>query len=136
MQNDIILFDINETVLNLASLKPKFEAVFGSDAAIALWFSKLLHSSTVCIATEVKTNFAELASTMLDSVATHYGCRLTDGARSELLAGFASLSAHADIEPSLKQLRSNGFKTVAFSNSSSNLIASQIENAGLTPLFD
>ncbi|MDO6749928.1 HAD family hydrolase, partial [Gilvimarinus sp. 1_MG-2023] len=61
---------------------------------------------------------------------------LTDDLRAELLAGFASLRPHADIKPALATLRSHGFRTVAFSNSSLTLIANQIKNAGLESCFD
>ncbi|MDO6682945.1 haloacid dehalogenase type II [Oceanobacter sp. 5_MG-2023] len=136
MNNKTILFDINETVLDLSALKPGFTEVFGHESALPLWFSLLLHSSNVCIATKVSTNFAELSAAMLDSVAVRYGITLTDDLRAKLLAGFASLRPHADIKPALATLRSHGFRTVAFSNSSLTLIANQIKNAGLESCFD
>ena len=136
MKKEVILFDINETVLNLESLKPKFKDVFGSEDALSLWFSKLLHSSTVCIATSVSSNFGELANAMLESVAAHYNCRLTGKKRSELLACFSNLPAHEDIKEALSKLSASGFKTVAFSNSSVNLINAQMNNSGLTNFFD
>lgn len=136
MKKEVILFDINETVLNLESLKPKFRDVFGSEDALSLWFSKLLHSSTVCIATSVSSNFAELANTMLKSVAAYYNCRLSDEKRNELLGHFSNLPPHEDIKSALNKLRSSGFKTVAFSNSSLNLISAQMNNSGLTDFFD
>ena len=136
MKKEVILFDINETVLNLEYLKPMFREAFGSEEALPLWFSKLLHSSTVCIATSVRSNFAELASAMLESVAAHYKCHFTDKKRSELLACFSNLPPHADINEALIKLRSSGFKTVAFSNSSLNLITAQMHHSGLTQLFD
>ena len=69
MHEQTILFDINETVLNLASLKPKFNAVFGDESYTATWFSMLLHSSTVCLVTGIKTDFARLAKIALDALA-------------------------------------------------------------------
>jgi 2-haloacid dehalogenase len=136
MKKETILFDINETVLDLSALKPKFAEAFGYDGALSLWFALLLHSSTVCIATKVKANFAELSGVMLDSLAARFGVSLADEMRAELLAGFANLSPHTDIIPALNKLRANGFRTVAFSNSSSALIVSQMKNAGLTDYFD
>ncbi|WP_158971911.1 haloacid dehalogenase type II [Paraglaciecola sp. L3A3] len=136
MRNKVILFDINETVLNLKSLQPKFTEAFGSEEALSLWFSKLLHSSTVCVVTNVHTNFAKLADVMLESVAANYQLKLSESKRTELLSAFANLQAHSDIKGALSKLRENGFKTVAFSNSSLSLISSQIKNAGLTSLFD
>lgn len=136
MKQNIILFDINETVLNLASLKPKFEAAFHHEQALTIWFSQLLHTSTVCISTNVATGFADLASAMLDATAMRFGVRLSQVDKQMLLNSFASLPPHADIKPALKELQDNGFRTVAFSNSSMKLLSAQMENAGLMDYFD
>ena len=136
MSRDTILFDINETVLDLGSLKPKFKAAFGDEAVTATWFSMLLHTSTVCILTDTKSNFATLAGTMLDAVAARHGGELSDKMRADILSSFASLPPHVDIKPALTRLRSTGYRMVAFTNSSLNLVTTQIENAGLTEYFD
>tara|TARA_R100001377_G_scaffold74389_1_gene50652 strand:- start:2777 stop:3451 length:675 start_codon:yes stop_codon:yes gene_type:complete len=136
MKRHTILFDINETVLDLSTLKPKFKAAFGDESVMATWFSMLLHSSTVCILTNVHTNFATLAGTMLESIAARKGITLSDRARNNIIMGFASLPPHHDIKPALTALQSAGFRTVAFSNSSLNLISTQMTNAGLLEYFD
>ncbi|MFC1233482.1 haloacid dehalogenase type II [Vibrio sp. F74] len=136
MMQKTILFDINETVLDLSSLKPDFVTVFGSEEALPLWFAKLLHTSTVCIATNVSSDFATLANITLNTIAVHYSVNLTDEDRTSLLNGLANLQAYSDIKPALVLLREHGFRTVAFSNSSANLIKQQIENAMLTEYFD
>jgi 2-haloacid dehalogenase len=136
MKRNIILFDINETVLNLSMLKPKFKTTFGDERVMATWFSMLLHSSTVCIMTDVKTDFATLAGTMLESIAARMGIKLSQTMRDDILSGFASLPPHIDIKQALNKLKSAGFRTVAFSNSSLNLISTQIKNAGLEEYFD
>ncbi|GAD90795.1 putative 2-haloacid dehalogenase [Vibrio halioticoli NBRC 102217] len=136
MNSEIILFDINETVLDLSSLKPGFITAFSQQDALSLWFSRLLHTSTVCIATGVRSDFATLAAITLDNVATYYKVTLSDKQRTELLKGFANLQAHSDIKPALSKLKQHGFKTVAFSNSSSALINQQIAQADLAEYFD
>lgn len=136
MSKNIILFDINETVLDLGSLKEAFTQTFGREDAVSVWFAKLLHSSTVCITTGVKSDFATLAGAMLDNIAALYKVELPSDKRQELLGLFASLPAHSDIKPALKALSDAGFKTVAFSNSSSELILKQLTNAGLIDDFD
>lgn len=136
MSRDTILFDINETILDLTSLKPKFKAAFGEEAITATWFSMLLHTSTVCVLTNIKTDFATLAGAMLDTIAARLGVELSDVLRDEILGGFASLPPHADVKPALSRLRSAGYRTVAFTNSSFKLVASQIDNAGLTEYYD
>lgn len=136
MKRNTILFDINETVLDLGSLKPLFKSAFGDEGITATWFSTLLHASTICIVTGVNTNFATLAGSMLEAMAARLGVVLSDAVRDDILGSFARLPPHADIKPALTRLRAAGFRTVAFSNSSRNLISAQIDNAGLSEYFD
>ncbi len=136
MQRDTILFDINETVLDLRSLKPKFRAAFGSEAVTATWFSMLLHSSTVCSLTGVKSDFGSLAGLMLDTLAARLDKEISTADRDDILKSFANLPPHDDVIPALKLLRSAGFRTISFTNSSHKLVTSQITNAGLMELFD
>lgn len=136
MSRNTILFDINETVLDLNQLKPKFEHAFGDESVSALWFATLLHSSTVCAVTGLKSGFADLAAVILDNIAVKKGINLTTDTRDDILATFAGLSAHDDIKPALTKLKNNGYQTIAFSNSSLTLIKKQIENAGLNEYFD
>lgn len=136
MTRDTVLFDINETVLDLASLKPKFEDALGDGAVASTWFAMLLHGSTVCALTGVQTGFAELAGLMLDRLASLHGRTLSDETRSGILGSFARLPPHDDVRPALETLRAHGYRTVAFSNSSLNLVTDQIANSGLTPHFD
>lgn len=136
MYQETILFDINETVLNVSSLHPNFTSAFDDDNALSLWFYQLLHASTVCVATKVKTDFSTLASTMLDVVAGRLGVSLTAEVKANLLSDFGCLPPYEDIKPALTNLRQKGFRLVAFSNSSNELIATQIKNSGLSDFFD
>ena len=136
MTRDTILFDMNETVLDIAVLKPGFKAAFGDETVLATWFSMLLHTSTVCVLTGVRTDFATLAGAMLDAVAARLGVGLPDQIRDEILDGFARLPPHADVKPALRLLKSAGYRTAAFTNSSLDMVTRQIENAGLAKHFD
>lgn len=136
MARDTILFDINETVLDLTPLRPKFERALGDATATSTWFAMLLHASTVCALTGVKTGFAELAGLTLDRLASLHGRTLLSEYRSEILGSFASLAPHDDVRPALEGLRDHGYRTVAFSNSSLDLVTKQIANSGLGGNFD
>lgn len=136
MRRNTILFDINETVLDLSSLKPLFERNFGAASVTPTWFSMLLHSSNVCALTGVKSDFGSLAGIMLDTLAARMNRDLGSTAKQEILGAFATLPPHSDIEPALNALRAAGYKTVAFTNSSIQLVTSQISNSGLLELFD
>lgn len=136
MKRDTILFDINETVLDLSSLKPLFAQHFGSESITATWFSMLLHSSNVCALTGVKSDFGTLAGVMLDTLAARMKIELGSEAKQTILGAFATLPAHADMRQALQTLKASGYTTIAFSNSSIKLVTSQISNSGLMELFD
>ena len=61
---------------------------------------------------------------------------ISDEQRSDILSGFANLQPHPDIVPALELLQGKGYRTVAFSNSSLNLVTNQITNARLAGHFD
>ena len=136
MHQRVILFDINETVLNLSILKPKFKQYFGDERYMDTWFSMLLHSSTVCLATDVKTDFKRLALAALESLAGRIDITQANDDCNNILNTLANLPAHNDIKPALTTLRAAGFTLIAFSNSSSSLLSSQLTNAGLDEYFD
>lgn len=136
LKRKTILFDINETVLNLSPLKPKFKKIFGDESTATTWFSMLLHSSTVCALTGVKSTFSTLAADMLDNLAARQKLKLFSTDRNEILTTFANLPAHNDIKSALILLKENGYQTIAFSNSSSTLVTQQIKNSGLSLYFD
>jgi len=96
----------------------------------------LLHSSTVCALTGVETGFAQLAAVMLDAVAARRKTIISTDQRDEILSGFANLPPHPDVVPALKRLRAGGYRTVAFTNSSLQLVKSQLSSSGLARLFD
>jgi 2-haloacid dehalogenase len=131
-----VLFDVNETTLDLSSLQEPFREAFGTDAALTEWFARLLQASHVCAMTGVRVGFRDLAAAGLERSAAVFDRSLSQEAKDGLLGGFARLSAHADVIPALERLRAAGRSTVAFSNSSRSLLETQIAQAGLTEHFD
>lgn len=131
-----ILFDINETVLDLAPLRPKFGQYLGAQSHMDTWFAMLLHASTVCLATHTQTDFKSLSHAALLSLAGRLNISLTTQQIEDLLRSFANLPAHNDVVPALMRLQKAGFQLVAFSNSSQRLLDEQLNNAGVSTLFD
>ncbi len=133
---DTILFDINETVLDLAPMRARFAAIFPNDQVAGTWFSSLLHSSVVTAITGVETRFSDLAWVMLDHMAARHGMTLTDDQRDAILTGFSSLPPHPDVMAALNHFRHHGYRTVAFTNSSFDLVNKQLSHANLITSFD
>ena len=48
MRSRVIVFDVNETLLDISALEPHFTDTFGNPRALREWFSTLLLYSEVC----------------------------------------------------------------------------------------
>lgn len=132
----IILFDVNETLLDLSVLQPQFERVFGDSAVMAQWFAVLLHTSVVTTVTNAYENFGALAGAALDVVAGRMGAELSEDDRGSILGMVRELPPHTDVAPSLERLGEAGFRMATLTNSAPAVVSDQISNAGLSDFFE
>ncbi|WP_299685521.1 hypothetical protein [uncultured Vibrio sp.] len=98
MPMQTVLFDINETVLDLSALKPKFVTYFSNESHMSTWFSILLYSSTVSLVTDTTSDFKSLALAALKTLAGRLNKNLTDEGYHDILGTFANLQWR--LEPS------------------------------------
>jgi hypothetical protein len=56
----IIVFDVNETLLNLGSLQPTFDRIFSDPAALRLWFANLITYSEALTLNGVYVPFTDI----------------------------------------------------------------------------
>ena len=134
----VILFDVNETLLDMKPLKKSVgEALGGREDLLALWFSTMLHHSLVDSATGQYHDFADIGVAALLMVAETNNVQLSEEkARKAIVTPLRSLPPHRDVKDALQKLKSLGYKLVSFTNSSNMGVKTQFENAGLTELFD
>ena len=132
----IILFDVNETLLDLSVLKPQFERVFGDSAVMSQWFAVLLHTSVVVTVTDAYQTFGALAGAALDVVSGRLGVELAEDDRGSILDTIRELLPHPDVASSLERLREAGFRMATLTNSAPAVVEAQISNAGLSEYFE
>jgi 2-haloacid dehalogenase len=132
----VILFDVNETLLDLSVLQTPFERIFGDPRVIREWFTLLLHSSLVSTLTGAYSEFGDLAAAALDDIAFREGIGLTPIARAEILDKMRKLPPHPEVPASLARLREAGFRLATLTNSSPQMIADQMVNSGLRDYFE
>jgi 2-haloacid dehalogenase len=131
----ILVFDINETTLDIEHTAPVFERVFGNKAVLREWFAELvLYSNAISLAGPYAT-FFELGQGLLKMLADIHGVTVQPSDIEELGHRFATLPAHPDVEQGLTQLKAAGFRLVAFTNSPP-VHPSPAENAGLGKFFE
>jgi 2-haloacid dehalogenase len=131
-----LLFDVNETLLDLTDLRTVLAAALGGGERLAEWFFRLLHGSVVANATDSFRSFETIGVEALRAVAIRQDRDLSEDQAAELVAGFRSLPAHPDVPAALDRLAAAGFRLVALSNGSSVGIPMQLTNAGIVDKFE
>jgi 2-haloacid dehalogenase len=132
----IIVFDVNETLLDITTLSPLFERVFSNTAILREWFAQLiLYSQTMTLSGRYAP-FGELAIGTLQMVGTIHGIAIEQTDIDELKQRMSVLPAHPDAAPALYALRDAGFRLVTLSNSPGGASPSPLERAGLGDFFE
>lgn len=131
MRPELLVFDVNETLLDLSPLKIDFEDVFGKSAPLGEWFARMLHGSLVANQLDDYRAFGVIGVEALLLVAERHGVDLDEATATEVVTRLAILPAHLDVIPALERLLDAGFRTAALTNGSTKAANVQIENAGL-----
>ena len=133
----VILFDVNETLLDLTPLKESVSKALGGRPELApLWFTTLLQYSLVTTVADHYLDFAEVGAACLRMIAKNHGVELSEEDAKEAVAPMRSLPPHADVIPALGRLRDANFRLVTLTNSSKAALADQMTHAGLTKFFE
>jgi 2-haloacid dehalogenase len=132
----VLLFDVNETLLNVDALRPAFLRIFGDENVLKEWFDAvLLYSQTLTIIS-VYRDFSVLAEDALRMVASTRQQDLSREDVKEVLEGIRSLPPHPEVLLALRRLKAGGFRLAALTNSSKQAVQAQLANAGLHDLFE
>lgn len=132
----ILVFDVNETMLDISALGPLFARAFGSEQVLREWFSTVLLYSNVASLAGPYADFGAIGGAALDMVASARGVSLTAPDRDSILGGMRTLPAHGDVRSGLSLLRQAGFRLVTLTNSAPAAVTQQLKNAGLSDLFE
>ncbi|TAL88949.1 MAG: haloacid dehalogenase type II [Rhodanobacter sp.] len=132
----VIVFDVNETLLDIDSLKPFFKQTFGDEDALRQWFGELILYSQALTLSGTYMPFGQLAVAVLGMVAEIRGLPLAAGNVDEFKERMANLPAHDDAAPALGTLREAGFRLVTLTNSAPGTGTSTLDKAGLALYFE
>ncbi|MDJ0367573.1 haloacid dehalogenase type II [Hymenobacter sp. H14-R3] len=133
----LLIFDVNETMLDLGKLQQAVNQDFESETAFRQWFSLLLQYSLVDTVTGNYHNFGQIGDAALDMLAQALGQPARSAARKkELLTLLTELPPHPDVIPGLTALQKAGFRMVTLTNSPDATVQKQMAYAGLTGFFE
>lgn len=132
----VLVFDVNETLLDVGALDPVFISMFGDAAARREWFGQMLQSAFVSTITHTYRDFGSIGMTALAMVAARRGVTPGDGDRAALRDGMRQLPPHPEVKAALERLRDAGFRLATLTNSTAEVGKIQVTNAGLDDLFE
>ncbi len=132
----VCVFDVNETLLDLAALDPVFERIFGRPGRRGRWFGHLQELFLTATVIGEHRPFGDHAMAALALLAEIEGVGLGDEGRAAVRDGMASLPPHPDVRPALERLRDGGVRLAALTQSAQPVLDAQLRAAGLAGLLD
>jgi 2-haloacid dehalogenase len=132
----VLLFDVNETLLDLQVLDPVFERVFGDASVRRQWFGLVLRNAMATTITGDYADFLSVGAASLEMVSRQHGVVLDEEDRHEIREKMGNLPPHGDVLDNLERLHDAGFRMAALTNSPLEAAKRQLGHAGISPLFD
>jgi 2-haloacid dehalogenase len=132
----IIVFDVNETLLDLDTLHPTLDRIFGDPAALRLWFANLITYSEALTLAGVYVPFTDIGAAVLRMLAAARGITISDSDAAELTDRFATMPAHPEVPAALRRLRENGFRLFTLTDNTLAISGRQLEHAGVIDVFE
>ncbi len=132
----VLVFDVNQTMLDLNALRPHFVRVFGDGKVLDEWFALLLQYSLVVSVADAYSDFGTVGRAVLEMLASNKGVKISAADSTRILQDLLTLPPHPEVPDSLKQLKDAGFRMVTLTNSSPSAVKAQLQNAGLTNYFE
>ncbi|GAC1434249.1 MAG: haloacid dehalogenase type II [Thermoanaerobaculia bacterium] len=132
----VILFDSNETLLDISALDPVFEEAFGDRELRKKWFEQVVAMFFTSTIIGTFEKFELLADAAFDVIAVAYtGRKARKRDHAALQAGVMTLPVHDDVAGAVEQLNAAGFTVGILTNSSAATAKAQFRHAGVSRLF-
>jgi 2-haloacid dehalogenase len=132
----IIVFDVNETLLDLETIRPTFDRIFGDPAALRLWFANLITYSQALTLAGVYVPFTDIGAAVLRMLAATRGITIAEADAAELTDRFASMPPHPEVPGALRRLSENGFRLFTLTDNTLEIAGRQLQGGGIIDLFE
>ena len=136
----VIVFDVNETLLDLNDLTPHFERAFApkftGKEVLDAWFTQMIESAMVGVITGAYADFGEVARGALEMIAEREEVELSSEDKNAILMGVRKLPPHPEVREALTLLQAAPLRLAALTNSTLEVAQSQLTQAGLAGFFE
>jgi 2-haloacid dehalogenase len=132
----LIVFDVNETLLDLGTMEPTFQRIFGDKNAMRLWFANLILYSAALTVAGVYVPFTDIGAAVMKMLADTRGIKVTANDKQELTDKFSTMPPHPEVPAALRKLRSAGFRLFCLTDNLLEVQTRQLTHGGIVDLFE
>src|SRR6202167_5905067 len=135
-ERPVIVFDVNETLMNLDGVNPVFDRIFNDPAAMRLWFGGLITYSEALTLAGVYVPFTDIGAAVLRMLPATRDLTVSDADAAELTDRFATMPPHPEVPGALRKLRDHGFRLFTLTDNTLAISGRQLEHAGVIDVFE
>jgi 2-haloacid dehalogenase len=132
----VVVFDVNETLSDMAALDARFEQVGAPPHLRATWFASVLRDGFGLAAAGAARPFAEIAAGVLAPVLSQAGVADVAAAVEHVMAGMQELEVHEDVPEGVRALGAAGLTLVTLTNGATATTDALLTRAGVREVFD
>ncbi|GAA2117747.1 haloacid dehalogenase type II [Actinomadura napierensis] len=132
-----VLFDVNETLSDMSTLRTRFADVGAPGDLVATWFAGVLRDGFALTTAGAYADFRDVADAGLRGLLTALPRWEGDAARAaaHILDGFADLTVHPDVPDGVRELHAAGLRLATLTNGSAANTERLLSRAGLVEYF-
>jgi 2-haloacid dehalogenase len=132
----LIVFDVNETLLDLETMEPTFQRIFGDKGAMRLWFADLILYSAALTVAGVYVPFTDIGAAVMKMLADTRSIKINDSDKKELTDKFSTMPPHPEVPAALRKLRNAGFRLFCLTDNLLEVQTRQLTHGGIVDLFE
>src|SRR5580704_4994794 len=136
MERPLIVFDVNETLLDLQHVTPILGRIFGDEGAMQLWFANLVLYSCALTLADHYVPFTDIGAAVLEMLAKTRGSEIAPADKKELTQAFSEMPPYAEVPDALDRLRANGFRLFTLTNNLVEVQTHQLTRGGIVDRFE
>jgi 2-haloacid dehalogenase len=132
----LIVFDVNETLLDLQTMEPTFERIFGDRKDMRLWFAELILYSAALTVAGCYVPFTDIGAAVMKMQADTRGIEITEADKQELKDKFSTMTPYPEVPAALRKLRDAGFRLFTLTDNLLEVQTRQLTHGGIVDLFE
>src|SRR5580704_1186667 len=132
----LIVFDVNETLLDLETMEPTFQRIFGDRQAMRLWFANLIMYSASLTVAGCYVPFTDIGAAVMKMLADTEGIKIRDADKDELKEKFSTMPPHKEVPAALTRLRDAGFRLFTLTDNLLEVQTRQLTHGGIVDRFE